>query len=269
MVQAKVLLGSLALISLLPLGCAGLESVDTGDDDMNDMPPSEDPPVPDDGRYKVGLQALYKFDTEGTTIADTSGAAIPLDLYVSDPLAVTWLPGGGLQIVTPTLLNPLSAPTGIMTACQGSNALTLEAWVRPGNLNQTNARILTYSGNAGNRNFTLDQNTSSVTARVRSTGTDAAANPAATSGVVSLTGQDVHVVYAVDPIGGVLYVDGKVESTQVNGGSFSNWDANYLLAVGNEVGPDERPWLGTLYLLAVYCSKLDVNAVAQNYAAGY
>ena len=35
------------------------------------------------------------------------------------------------------------------------------------------------------------------------------------------------------------------------GGDFSNWDAGYRLALGNEL-TENRPWLGTLYWVAIF-----------------
>ena len=263
-VRTISLLGVIAAI-----GCSGVGAVDPADPPVDEGPGDDEPPPVDDGRYKVGLQALYKFDSEAASIADLSGVAAPLDLQIPDLLAVSWMEGGGLAIVAPTLLNPLVPSSRITSACQATNAVTLEAWVRPANLTQQNARILTYSGSVDGRNFSLEQDDGSIRARLRSTGTDANGNPATTSDVVALTGAEVHVVYTFDPISAVLYLDGQPESSQVIGGDFSGWDETYTLGVGNEIGAEDRPWLGQIHLLAVYCGKLDAAAVAQNYVARY
>lgn len=51
------------------------------------------------------------------------------------------------------------------------------------------------------------------------------------------------------------------------GGVISNWNTGYNLILGNE-GTGDRPWLGEIHLVAVYCSVMSANEVTQNQAAG-
>jgi hypothetical protein len=48
----------------------------------------------------------------------------------------------------------------------------------------------------------------------------------------------------------------------------SNWDPNYRLFLGNE-GSLDRPWRGTLYMVALYDRALTPDEVAANFSAGY
>jgi hypothetical protein len=103
--------------------------------------------VNDAARVTAGLQALYEFGAGGgTVVPDVSGQGAPLDLMISDPGAVTWLPGGGLVLNAPVVLNSGVPATKIIDACQASRGVTLEAWVQAANLTQFGpARILTLS----------------------------------------------------------------------------------------------------------------------------
>ena len=50
-------------------------------------------------------------------------------------------------------------------------------------------------------------------------------------------------------------------------GSFGNWDPSDLFNVGNEAS-SERPWLGTIRLVAVYDRPLSAAEVVQNFGVG-
>lgn len=61
-----------------------------------------------------------------------------------------------------------------------------------------------------------------------------------------------HVVYARDNTGrATLSLDGLQQAAATVKGDFSNWDANYRLALANEMTRD-RPWLGELHRIAIY-----------------
>ena len=57
------------------------------------------PPPYSFGTQVEGLQVLYQFDESGgELIHDVAGIGEPLDLQISDPSAVQWLPDGGLEL---------------------------------------------------------------------------------------------------------------------------------------------------------------------------
>ena len=64
------------------------------------------------------------------------------------------------------------ANTDLLTACRKSNELSVEAVIRPDRLDQTGpARIVTFSSDSGNRNFTLGQQNDSLVFRLRTPST--------------------------------------------------------------------------------------------------
>ena len=64
-----------------------------------------------------------------------------------------------------------------------------------------------------------------------------------------------------------LYLDGVLITSATVGGNLSNWNTSYPLLLANEL-TGNRPWLGTLHLVAVYDSALDAGLVLQNFSAG-
>ncbi len=247
---------------------------------------SSDPPLIKSGhvqvvgsnetRVETGLQAIYTFtEGEGNTIHDVSGVGAALDLTINDPTAVTWS-NDSLSLNSSTTLSSGGPATKLIDAIQGSQELTLEAWVTPANTTQDGpARIVSMSGSATERNLTLGQGlwgndpSDLYNVRLRTSNTD----NNGLSGVISstagsLTAALTHVVYTRDVVGQTkLYLNGvEVEETFIEG-DFAGWDSTMALLLGNETTGD-RPWLGTYHLVAFYNRALSLQEVADNYGAG-
>ena len=231
-----------------------------------------DPTVP--SRVDAGLVALYKFATgSGSVVQDVSGAGTPLDLTIDDTGAVTWLPGGGLSLDTPTIVKTAGPATKMIDAVTTSNAITVEAWLTPAQLAQTGpARIVTCSSTLTTRNFTLGHEGSGsddrYVMRLRTSTTTTNGTPETATDNGTLTTNLTHVVYTRDAAGLVtIYLDGGLSRTGFTYGSTTNWDAGYAFALGNELTED-RPWLGTYYLVALYDRALTQAEIVQNNSAG-
>ncbi len=148
-----------------------------------------------------GSQVLYTFqEGKGNTVRDVSNQGKPLDLKIEQPAAVKWLPGGGLAIHSPVLIAS-SGPAEIVSgSIRKSNAITIEAWIRPANSTQSGpARIVTLSRDTGNRNFTLGQKENAYEVRLRTTSTSPNGEPA-------LSYPDGRRVYGLRSEGGDLAV---------------------------------------------------------------
>ncbi|MEZ5976015.1 MAG: LamG domain-containing protein [Planctomycetota bacterium] len=229
----------------------------------------------DSGRVTAGLVAEYHFDEgAGTTVHDVSGQSPAMDLVIENPAGVQWLPSG-LSVTSPTLIASPGAATRINSALQAAGEMTVEAWIRPDNLNQDGpARIVTISNGPSLRNFTLGQGLwgsqarDTYNMRLRSTQTDLDGMPMLTSGAgVATTGLQ-HVVYTRRTDGQArLFVDGQVVCETNVGGNLGNWDSSYRMALAGEIGAS-RPWLGELHLVAVYQRALEASEIQQNLLAG-
>jgi lysophospholipase L1-like esterase len=214
------------------------------------------------------LVALYTFEEgSGSVVHDVSGFGAPLDLTVGDPGHVSWVAGGGLSVDSATIVESGGAASKIIDACQTSNEITIEAWIKPENTTQGGpARIVTLSDGALLRNFTLGQSGAEYDTRLRTTATSDNGIPSLTAGTVST--DLTHVVYTRGAAGvGRLYVNGAQVGTLTGlTGTLSNWDGSYHFGLANEFGA-ERSWLGEYQLVAIYSRALSSAEVGRNYEA--
>ncbi len=137
------------------------------------------------GRDEVPADPVVLYDfrqTTGAVIADASGVSEPLNLRIKDASAVQWLDGGGLRIVKPTLIASSDEARKIAEAVRKFQAVTIEAWIKPAHANQTGpARIVSFSKDTGNRNFTLGQKPGAYEVRFRTTVTSPNGEPSLSS----------------------------------------------------------------------------------------
>jgi hypothetical protein len=121
-----------------------------------------------------GLQARYSFDEgQGSVIRDVSGRLPALDLRIPETGSVTWL-DDGLRTNRPVRMATQDPANRLAAAVRASNALTVEAWIRPAKEVQTGpARIVTFSQDHTTRNFTLGQENQTYEMRLRTTATSA------------------------------------------------------------------------------------------------
>jgi prefoldin subunit 5 len=228
-------------------------------------------------RVTQSLQALYTFtEGSGTLIRDVSGAGTPLDLTVQTPTAITWL-SNGLSVTASTQILTTEPATRLIQVCTATNEVTIEAWVKPGRVDQGGpARIVSLSGGIQFRNATLQQgvqnsgqqNQNRYGARLRTTRTDLNGEPAILVTTPTPSLDRVHLVYTRDRNGiAKLYVNSIERASATVNGDFSTWDLNYRLLLANEVTGD-RPWLGEYYLVALYNRALSTAEVRQNFASG-
>ncbi len=225
---------------------------------------SRDPIATLDGRVIDGQIALYDFsEKSGDVVHDMSGFGEPLDLTIADPAAVQWLEGGGLAIVSPTIIRSTENAAKITTAIMASGQMSIEAWVKPANAEQEGpARIATLSADPSYRNFTLGQQLDAYDVRCRTSGTSLNGTPSVRT-QQRVENRLTHVVYTLD-IQGVanIYIDGALAVTETVSGDLDNWQ-DYPFALANEL-TENRPWLGEIHLLAIFDRALSTDEVLKN-----
>jgi hypothetical protein len=220
-------------------------------------------------RVTSGLQVLYDFASpSGAVVHDRSGAGKPINLSISDSKAVK-RSEGKLAVSGKTTIRSTSPAKKLIDAVRRSGALTIEAWVQPANTKQAGpARIVTLSKNSNERNFTLGQDADKYEVRLRTTRTSTNGIPAVASKGRGAGTKLTHIVYAFAKDGQArLFVNSKSVATSKVGGLPSNWNGSFELALANELSGD-RPWQGTLHLVAVYSRTLTPKEIARNFAAG-
>jgi hypothetical protein len=246
-----------------------------GDGDGNGAGADAAPAVAADMRIgQPGLQVLYKFDglAGDTIVKDISEVGDPYDLTIADPAAVVWEPDGGLTITTPTIISNTAPFTKAYDACRTSQEITIEAWVKNATVD-SQGRVVTSALDSANHNFALKQNNTDWEFRLRTSENNLNGNdPADAPSVAGMATTNMQqVIWTRDDLGvGARFAfdGGLLQAGSTIEGNFTNWDATYGLAVGNEPSLD-RPWLGTIYLLAIYCTEFDQSKVNANYAGSY
>jgi Concanavalin A-like lectin/glucanases superfamily len=198
---------------------------------------------------------LYNGVTPGsgpaTVVYDTGSFGSPLNLNIQDPGNVTWLPGGGLQIDAATQIVSPTAATKLYTALTATNQISLEVAFTPADTSQNGpARIVTYSGGASSRNFTLGQEDDTYVTRLRTDTTTGNGTPDISSPSVLAAGTQEHVVVSYDGTNVIVYRNGAVDVTAARTGDF-NWDSTFKLILGDEL-TSGYDWLGQIHRVAIY-----------------
>jgi len=238
------------------------------------------------GRIEDAIIAKYEFKTgTGTTVFDTSGIAPSLDLSLSEN--VNWLVARGIEITDPNeagvtkLVGDPSTSRKLydrIAAEGGSKQYSIEAWI----INQSvalsgPARIVSYSFDAQNRNFTMGQNTRYYNFRNRSdmTGLNGSSPSLETNNDNNdLKEQLQHVVFTfTESEGRKIYVDGietsyeNVAMDEAVPASILDWDDSYSFVLGNELMV-QRQWLGKMLFVAIHDRALTREEVIQNTVEG-
>jgi Concanavalin A-like lectin/glucanases superfamily len=225
-------------------------------------------------RSEANLVAKYEFKTgTGTTAYDTSGVSPSADLSFTGD--VSWVGGWGINVNKGGKAQAsTAASTKIASMITATGEYTIETWVAPANVAQTNAWIVSYSGSDTTRNATLGQSAMAYQAATRSDKTtpngdktplltDATAFPVQ----AALT----HVVLTYDPQNGQqIYMNGALANKGKDpnaGGSLASWDSTFALVLGSETTGKEQ-WLGIIKFVAIHSRALTAAQVSQNYNAG-
>ncbi|MEP4888463.1 MAG: LamG domain-containing protein [Aliiglaciecola sp.] len=224
------------------------------------------------GRFENDLIAKWEFKTgSGTTAFDTSGVEPAIDLTLSGDVA--WIGGWGLQMVDGKAQGSTASSKKLHTLLTATGEMSIEAWVVPANVTQEGpARIISYSGGAQTRNFTLGQTLYNYDYLLRTSNTDANGETALSTADADelLQSSLQHVVLTYDPINGrQIYVNGMHSGVtdEVEIGNFNEWNDTYAFVLGNEVSGD-IPWAGSIRMVAVHNRTLSAEQIAQNFAAG-
>ncbi len=223
------------------------------------------------GRMESDVIALYQFKTgSGNTVFDTSGVEPAMDMERFGD--TSWVGSWGLRINDGKAQASTASSRKLYDLITATGEYSIEAWVIPDNVAQDGpARIVTYSGGAETRNFTLGQTLYNYNWMTRSSESD---DP---NGMPMLSTPDdaevlqatlQHVVASFDPINGRrIYVNGELVAEDAQGGNLNEWDDTFALAIGNEVDNMEL-FRGTVRLLAIHNRILSEEAIAANFAAG-
>jgi hypothetical protein len=153
----------------------------------------------------------------------------------------------------------------LLTACRKSNELTVEATIVPDSLDQDGpARIVSFSRDARNRNFTLGQSGDKLVFRLRTPRTgDNGTKPEVTLAKLA-AGKRHHVVVSYRPGRLLCVVNGEqTRYTAKVKGTFRNWEPMQLI-FGDEYA-DGRDWQGRIEGVAIYSRFVGPREARQKY----
>lgn len=217
------------------------------------------------------LIVLYDFtETAGAIIHDTSAIVPTLDLTITDPTAVQWL-NPGLRVKQATV----AIAGNERTKLTFPNGITIEVWLKPANNTQGGpARIVTYSADSGNRNFTFGQEGEHWDQRFRTSENPGnGMYPSLSTPAATIQSPPIlqHIVYTRSEAGtATFYIDGSKVQTDDIPGDLSNWDPSYGFGLFNEINfpTDTRTWLGDIFKVAIYGTVLSDGEIQQNFLTG-
>ena len=230
-----------------------------------------------------GLLVLYDFSmATGETIDDLSGVDPPMPLTVQTVGDSPFWTADGLVFSGDGIAAVEGSSSKVRLGLQDTNTMTVEAWVTPSELVQEGpTRIATLSLDHTERAFTLGHGGAmenpktmlgfgdSYLMRLRTTDTEGL------NGIPSLISdpvvqlQPTHVVATHDEASQMaVWVDGVLVGSETRTGTYDEWAAEYVFAVGNEINLG-RPYLGTIHLVAVYDRALAPDEIQQNLDAGF
>jgi hypothetical protein len=186
----------------------------------------------------------------GNVVYDTGGYGMPLDLDIENTGAIAWVPGGGLTLSSATRISSAAA-TKLYDALTATNQFSVEVKFTPANTSQSGpARIVSYSGDASDTNFTFGQDADAYVARLDTTSTTSAGTPEADAGSTLSAGVEAHVILSYDGSNITMYNSDGTSTTLARTGDL-DWDNTFGLLMGNET-VDGYAWLGTLSRVAIY-----------------
>ncbi|WFB34407.1 hypothetical protein P3T73_09560 [Kiritimatiellota bacterium B12222] len=148
---------------------------------------------------------------------------------------------------------------GLWEAVKQTGQLTLMIDLEVDSLDQTRyARIIGYSKNRRERDFSLCQQMDELIMRLRTSKTHSnGTNPVLNLGKLK-AGERTRLVFSYSEKGPICYRDGVKVDVRSLKGDFSTWEKMTLL-LGNEV-KDEHPWMGKVYRFALSNEALSEDA---------
>ena len=266
----------------------------------HDVPPDAPPDAPPDTppgpeRVTSGLVAFWRFDEASGDRANDSRMALvptpvmaPIPLPISDPARVTWR-SGGLSLDAPVRAGT-AASTHVNLDVLATGEVTMEAWASPALTSQGDgtlkgglpnyALVLSISPGYAYHNAMIAQVGDRWQGWTISAVTTSNALPAIETppGTIADTAP-VHLVLVASASERVMYVNGTPYRAPPPGTGVGplnllppaqRWFDYFPISIGQERDTGEkRPWLGTIWLAAIYNRALTEAEIQDNRAAGH
>lgn len=256
-----------------------------------DAPPDEPPAG---ARVIDGLVAFWRFDEAAGDLAEDTRAQLvsnppmqALPLTISDTAAVAW-DSGGLRLTAPVRAGT-AGPAHVNRDVLATGEVTLEAWVSPAMLSQGSgvlpgglpnyALVLAVAPSYAYHNAMIAQVGDRWQGRVLTSVTMPNALPVIETPAGAVTGTDpVHLALVASATERVLYVNGVAHRATPPAAGVAplnapmpaqRWFDYFPISIGQErdTSTQKRPWLGTLWVAAIYNRALTETEIQRNFAA--
>lgn len=223
-------------------------------------------------RHATSQIALWEFKTgTGNQAIDTSGVEPQINLTLSG--SYNWVGGYGVAFTDGRAQASYQASQKLLNNIRTRGEYSIEAWIIPANVVQQNKNIISYSGSATERNFTIAQNEYNYQFYNRATTGTNNGGPVLETDAADedLQASQQHIVMNYDPVNGRrMYVNGVFTGdTDANdvGGLLTDWNNTHAFILANELG-QSNGWQGTFRMVAVHNRILTDEQIQQNYKAG-
>lgn len=243
-------------------------------------------PVSSGNRHETHQIALYEFksgvesNNASRTIYDTSGVSPAMDLTIhgdSNGSEYTWLGNWGIRFNGGWAQASVATSRKLYDLIRLSGQYTVEAWLVPSNVADSNKSIIEYgatlSQNNIDRNFGLGQNQSYYDFFARNSAlSNNDGEPRLTTNMDDddLQASLQHVVITYDQNNGRrIYVNGEFtgDDDENDAGPLLNWSTDFhVLSIG-AAPSGTRNWSGAFRLLSFHDRALTADQIRQNYAA--
>ena len=155
----------------------------------------------------------------------------------------------------------------VIAAVERAQAVSIEAIIQTDNLNQSGpARIISFSLDGSQRNFTIGQSGNALVLRLRTTNSgNNGTKPEIRLGTIA-DNKPMHLMLTYKP--GILqwWLNGEMMSSEELSGDLSNWDASHGLVIGDEYR-DSRPWIGRVGQVRLHAGLVEAASAARAFAA--
>lgn len=253
----------------------GTDAADVGQQTDPDLADSlSDAETGDDVGPSIMLpRAVMSYDFEssnGTTVEDRT-EGVSYDLEASGDVV---LRDGTATIGVDGLLQTTTRPAELTESVEATGEFAVAIWLATSEVIQgdrqstgTEVRIVSYSLDTVNRNFTLAQWSDTAALRIRTRGGDLNGLP---QDVVEDAFMDTNLhLYLMQVRDDFLelYRDGVLLHSEAARNRLGRWDDGYPIVIGNEATGD-RGWTGRIHSLAIYDRGFDPAEIADALRAG-
>lgn len=222
--------------------------------------------TPINNRVSYGLVSLYNFNEGlGSTLYDQSNVQNPQNLKIFNSNHILWAPKA-LELIDSSVINSENAPSSIYNSILSSNEFTIEAWITPNKIIESNGYPLFALSNSDEINVSIVQNQNKFEIKTRTTATNNFGEPTVLTKTNVLEKQLIHLIVTREKNLIKIYINNVIDTSRVLEGDFSNWNTSFKLNLGNY--DNSGSWAGKYYLLSIYNRSLSPNEINHNYSLG-